>query len=69
MNNPFQSTGIVRDLSFCNREREQRELKKYIENSRNILLYSHRRYGKTSLIFKVFAGLKKVKGVYIEGKN
>jgi hypothetical protein len=56
----------VKDSAFCNREREQRELKKCIENSQNILLYSHRRYGKTSLIFKVFSGLKKVSGVYID---
>ncbi len=66
MKNPFQPTGIVKDPAFCNRENEQRELNKYIENSQNILLYSHRRYGKTSLIFKVFSGLKKVSGVYID---
>lgn len=66
MKNPFQSTGIVKDPAFCNREREQREIRKYIENSQNILLYSHRRYGKTSLIFKVFSGLKNVSGVYID---
>jgi len=66
MKNPFQPTGIVKDSAFCNREREQRELKKYIENSQNILLYSHRRYGKTSLIYKVLSGLKNVSGVYID---
>jgi AAA+ ATPase superfamily predicted ATPase len=66
MKNPFQPTGIVKDPAFCNREREQRELKKYIENSQNVLLYSHRRYGKTSLIFKVFSDLKKVNGVYVD---
>jgi len=66
MKNPFQPTGIVKDPAFCNREREQRELKKYIENSQNVLLYSHRRYGKTSLIFKVFSELKKANGVYVD---
>jgi len=66
MKNPFQSTGIVKEPAFCNREREQRDLKKYIESSQNILLYSHRRYGKTSLIFKVFSELNGVKSVYID---
>jgi len=66
MKNPFQSTGIVKDLAFCNREKEQRELRYFIENSQNVLLYSHRRYGKTSLIFKIFSGLKNVSGVYID---
>ena len=66
MKNPFQPTGIVKDPAFCNREMEQRDLKKFIESSQNVLLYSHRRYGKTSLIYKVFSGLKGVKGVYID---
>jgi len=63
MNNPFQPTGIVKDPAFCNREKEQRELEKYIESAQNVLLYSHRRYGKTSLIFKVFSGLRDTTGI------
>ncbi len=66
MNNPFQPTGIVKDPAFCNREKEQRELEKYIESAQNVLLYSHRRYGKTSLIFKVFSGLRDTTGIYID---
>jgi len=66
MKNPFQSSGIAKDPAFCDRKREQRELKNFIENSQNVLLYSHRRYGKTSLIFKVFSKLKNVSGVYVD---
>lgn len=38
---------------FCNREKEVEELLSDIRNSRNVMLYSPRRIGKTSLIKKV----------------
>lgn len=38
---------------FCNREREIAELTQDIRNSANVLLYSSRRFGKTSLIKRV----------------
>ncbi len=57
MKNPFQYTGIVEGESFCNRETEVTELLKYCMASQNVLLYSHRRYGKTSLIHRVFSVL------------
>jgi AAA+ ATPase superfamily predicted ATPase len=55
MENPFKFSGIVEEPAFCNRQNEQKELIQYIENSQNVLLYSHRRYGKSSLILKMFA--------------
>ena len=54
MKNPFSYTSIVRGDAFCNRETEQTELLKFIKGSQNVLLYSHRRYGKSSLIYKLF---------------
>jgi AAA+ ATPase superfamily predicted ATPase len=66
MKNPFQPSGIVKAPAFCNREQEQHDLKKYIQNAQNVLLYSHRRYGKTSLIHKVFSALKRRTGIYID---
>ena len=66
MENPFFFSGAVEDPSFCNRQKEQTELKAYIHASQNILLYSHRRYGKTSLIFKTFKGLRAVNPVYVD---
>jgi len=66
MDNPFKFSGIVEDDAFCNREDEQRELKRYIESSQNVLLYSHRRYGKSSLILKIFKGLKNVRPIYVD---
>jgi AAA+ ATPase superfamily predicted ATPase len=66
MKNPFSFTGIVEDPAFCNREKEQSDLKKFIENSQNVLLYSHRRFGKTSLINRVFKDIKGVVAIYID---
>jgi AAA+ ATPase superfamily predicted ATPase len=54
MGNPFSYTGIVSGDAFCNRQTEQTELLRFIEGSQNVLLYSHRRYGKSSLIYKLF---------------
>jgi hypothetical protein len=59
MKNPFNYTTIVTDDAFCNRKTEIDDLMNFIKNSQNVLLFSHRRYGKTSLIFNVF---KKVQG-------
>jgi AAA+ ATPase superfamily predicted ATPase len=66
MDNPFKFSGIVEAPAFCNRQKEQNEIKQYIENSQNILLYSHRRYGKSSLILTIFKGLKNIAPVYID---
>jgi len=59
MENPFAYSNYVSGKSFCNREKEQKELLQYIKSSQNVLLYSHRRYGKSSLIFQVFENIKK----------
>ena len=66
MDNPFQFSGIVEEPAFCNRKREQEEIGRYIENSQNVLLYSHRRYGKSSLIAKVLKELKNITPIYID---
>ena len=42
---------------FVIAKKEQNDLIKYIKNSQNVLLYSHRRLGKTSLIYQVFKKL------------
>jgi len=70
MENPFNYTGIVRGDAFCNRQIEQAELLKFIKGSQNVLLYSHRRYGKSSLIYKLFKRLErqrlKINMLYVE---
>ncbi len=66
MKNPFSFSGIVEDPAFCNREKEQTDLTKFIENSQNVLLYSHRRFGKTSLINRIFKDFKGIVTIYID---
>ena len=56
--NPFTFTQTVVDRAFCNRKKEQNDLLDFIENSQNVLLYSHRRFGKTSLIHQVFKNIE-----------
>ena len=70
MENPFSYSEFVTGEAFCNREKEQQDLIYYAQNSQNILLYSHRRTGKTSLVHQVIHRLKKsrskVTPVYID---
>ena len=57
MENPFAYSNYVTGESFCNRKKELTELLRYIKGSQNVLLYSHRRHGKSSLIQQVFREL------------
>ena len=50
---PFRYGGVVRPPYFIDRERELEEMTLSLEGGANIILYSPRRYGKTSLIHRV----------------
>ncbi len=58
MKNPFNYSKFVTGPSFCNRKEEQKNLLEFIQASQNVLLYSHRRTGKSSLIKQVFQNIK-----------
>ena len=58
MKNPFVYGKTVSGEQFCNRDKEVKELVAEITNCQNIIIFSPRRYGKTSLIKRV---LEKVK--------
>ena len=70
MENPFSYSEYVTGEAFCNRGAEQKDLIYYAQNSQNVLTYSHRRMGKTSLVHQVIRRLKKAKpkvnSVYID---
>lgn len=66
MVNPFRFSGVVEAPAFCNREQELADLRRYVENSQNVMLYSHRRYGKSSLLLKLMGELKPMKAVYVD---
>ncbi len=55
--NPFFFRELAPDAPFCNRDEEQRELQSYARSNAAVLLYSPRRFGKTSLIRRVQAQL------------
>src|SRR3989339_297467 len=59
MNNPFVYGEAVSGHYFTGREKECRELRAEHKNGQNIIIFSPRRYGKTSLIKKVLEGLSK----------
>lgn len=53
MKNPFLYGKEVGEEYFCNRTKEIKELLGDIESSQNVIIFSPRRFGKTSLINKV----------------
>ncbi len=53
MKNPFVYGKEVSGENFCNRKNEIKELSRDIENSQNVMVFSPRRFGKTSLIKEV----------------
>ncbi|CAB1084430.1 hypothetical protein JY97_13910 [Alkalispirochaeta odontotermitis] len=70
MENPFAYSNYVTGDAFCNRKKEIAEMLQYIRASQNVLLYSHRRYGKSSLIRQVFGEIErknlKIKAMHVE---
>ncbi len=53
MANPFYLQVIPDDRPLCNRTVELRELSSFAQSGANVVLYSPRRYGKTSLVRRV----------------
>jgi len=51
--NPFTLKEVPSGSAFCNRQKELKDLVAFATSRENVLLYSPRRYGKTSLIKKV----------------
>lgn len=50
MSNPFSLKVITDRKNFCNRSEEISDLNAYAENKTNLVLFSPRKYGKTSLV-------------------
>lgn len=58
MENPFVYGKVVRGKCFADREAEIAELRNDIASSQNVIVFSPRRYGKTSLILEVLDRVK-----------
>ena len=69
LRNPFHYGGVVKGDSFCNRKEEISLLETYIKDRYSVWLYSPRRYGKSSLIQKVFNDTKNIKTIYLDLYN
>ena len=68
MKNPFVYGKEVSGGDFCNRKDEIKELYRDTENSQNVIIFSQRRLGKTSLIGEVLkkSGKKGILTVYVD---
>ncbi len=53
MGNPFYLQELPDDAPFCDRETELQELISYAQAKANLVIYSPRRFGKTSLVRRV----------------
>jgi len=53
MGNPFYLQEVPVGAPFCNRAKELKELQSYAEAGANVVLFSPRRYGKTSLVKRI----------------
>ncbi|MGD0028743.1 MAG: ATP-binding protein [Candidatus Bathyarchaeia archaeon] len=62
MRNPFKYGTIVTGEDFADREKELKLLSKELTSGQHVLMYSPRRYGKSSLMIMVLQELKK-KGI------
>ncbi|MFC1580095.1 ATP-binding protein, partial [Thermodesulfobacteriota bacterium] len=65
MANPFTLKVIPPDSDFCDRDHELEELSAHIRNRENVVLFSPRRYGKTSLIRRLQSVLSRQKAFTI----
>lgn len=57
--NPFYVREIPVDAPFCNRERELKELTHHALNYMNVVMFSPRRFGKTSLSKRIMEAVRK----------
>ncbi len=69
LTNPFQYGVVIDDTAFCNRKEELAYLKNQINNGYSTWLFSPRRFGKTSLVEKVFRELNDSICIYIDLYN
>lgn len=67
--NPFQFGVVIDDSAFCNRKEEITYLKTQIRNGYSTWLFSPRRFGKTSLVEKVFREQSDTTCIYVDLYN
>ncbi len=65
--NPFSFGGLALDAAFADREVETQELKVDVRNGQDVVVFAPRRYGKSSLVWRVMqqAGAEDVLVAYV----
>ena len=66
MKSPFLYDNVALDKAFFGREKEIQKLKSVTQNSNNLLLYSKRRMGKTTLIKNFLSKNKDTLNIYVD---
>ena len=68
MENPFYFRVLPTNAPFCNRKKELDELFSHAKNRANVVVFSPRRYGKTSLVKRIQEKLKdqKFATIYVD---
>lgn len=66
---PFEYGCVVKDEMFCPRPVLETELRRYMENGQNVVVYGERRIGKTSLIMSAFNHAKGCRLIYVDLLN
>lgn len=64
--NPFKYGCVVEGEYFCPRPELERQLKAFAESGQNVVIHGERRMGKTSLIKRSVAGMRKMHMLYID---
>jgi len=66
--NPFVFSKEVSEKNFCNRKKEIKELSGFARSSQNAMIFSQRRFGKTSLVKEVLrkVGSEGILTVYVD---
>lgn len=66
--NPFKYGKAVEGGYFCNRTQELKDILQFMRSSSNIIIFSQRRFGKTSLIKEALRRIKKegISTVYVD---
>ena len=64
MTNPFRFGQVVSGELFCNRKSEIKQITQNLAGGQSIVLYSRRRYGKTSLISAASGAIKERKVLF-----
>ena len=66
---PFEYGCVVKGEMFCPRPAFEAELRRYMENGQNVVVFGERRIGKTSLIMSAFGQTKGCKLIYVDLLN